>query len=249
MSAQDFAPNHVVTTEGDAAKAAYLVVSGKVELSQSIAGKATVIKTVDTGEIIGLEAVFEVSPLYQHTAKTLEACKLLPITADELNKLIDAQGPGLQALLKLACAKMKLVRNKRVEVANPATASDISKLVIKNAGKKVEPLAKALEIPLARLPFRIGGYPEDGEVNKRDGLHLAIPSQTSPLRVSRQHCEISVEGSQMIVRDLGSRFCTRVNGTAIGRGQGKYIAILQKGENQITLGSTEDNYTLSVSCV
>jgi hypothetical protein len=107
---------------------------------------------------------------------------------------------------------------------------------------------KPIEVAVTRLPFRIGGYPEGGEASRRDQVHLSIAAHDNPLRVSRQHCEITVENKALVVSDLGSRLCTKVNGMTIGRGRGAYMAPLKKGENEIILGASDSPYRVTVTC-
>jgi hypothetical protein len=52
----------------------------------------------------------------------------------------------------------------------------------------------------------------------------------------------------VVVTDLGSRFCTTVNGTVIGRGRGNYSMPLKKGANEVTLGAATGPYRLTVTC-
>ena len=61
---------------------------------------------------------------------------------------------------------------------------------------------KGKEIPLSEGPFIIG---------RRDGLQLTLADG----RVSRRHAEIAYEDGEYIIRDLGSRMGTKVNGRRV----------------------------------
>lgn len=66
----------------------------------------------------------------------------------------------------------------------------------------VERAAEALEIPLDQLPVLIGRGPE-AHVRVRDPW------------VSRAQCRIEATGDSLVLRDLGSKHGTYVNGAAV----------------------------------
>lgn len=248
METKNLEKDTVVFQEGDTSDVAYFIVSGKVELSQAGRGQASLVKVIGENEIFGELAVFDPSALRPSQAKVQENASLIAITPESLEALFQSQPAPMQALLKLAFDKMRQTRTKTISRHSTVLSSDIKKLTIKPVGEKMAALFKPQEIALVRLPYRIGGFPEGGEANRRDFVHLAIPCQGNPLRVSRQHCEITFEDGVLTLTDLGSRFCTTVNGTIIGRGRGNYSIPLLKGENHVTLGSEEGQFTFSIVC-
>lgn len=248
MDSKTIEKDTVIFQEGDVADVAYFIVSGKVETLQAGRGLAPTKKILAENEIVGELAVYDPTALRPYQAKALEQSTVIPIPAEALAAVTAAQPVAVQALLQLAFDKMKQGRAKTISRKNAALTSAIKKITIKPVGDKMNALFKPVEVSANRLPFRVGGFPEGGEPNRRDTVHLSIPAQANPLRVSRQHCEIGIEEDTLIMTDLGSRFCTTVNGTTIGRGRGCYSLPLQMGENSVTLGTPEGNYTLSVMC-
>ena len=65
--------------------------------------------------------------------------------------------------------------------------------------KIVKGPSQGKELKISRSKFIIG---------RGDHCHLRVRSD----KISRQHCQIDVEGAQVVVRDLGSRNGTLVNG-------------------------------------
>ena len=249
MSTKQLEPNHILFQESDAADVAYYVVSGKIELRQSTQGSSTQARIVEAGGLVGEQAAFEENSIRSYSAVTLESSAITLVTYHEIQTLIETQPVAMQTLLKTACEKMKPGRNRVIHKQSPALeVTDVKKLTVKPVGQKMEAQFTTHEVSLSKLPYKIGGYPEDGKVNRRGGLHLAIASAMGPLRVSRQHCEIQQEGDKLVVLDLGSRHCTIVNGTMIGRGRGNYSAPLVKGENKVILGTADNEYTLAIIC-
>jgi CRP-like cAMP-binding protein len=234
--------------EGDVADVAYIVLSGKIALSESNDGHETDAGTVEAGRAFGELALFDAQTLRQHTAHALEDTVVSTVSPEEFNASLSQCPKQLQPFLVLAFEKMKATRTKGKTYVKAVLDTDVKKLVIAPASNNLKEQLKPIEVPIARLPFRIGGFPEGGESSRRDQLHLSISARSNPLRVSRQHCEIVIENNKLVVTDLGSRFCTVVNDTIIGRGHGKYHAPLQKGKNEITLGITDDPYKITVTC-
>jgi hypothetical protein len=239
-----------IYNEGDTADVAYTVVSGKVEILEIINGSETQADVVDAGRVFGEFAIFDPQqPTRPHAARAIEASVIASITPEEFQTNLAQCPKPILPILQLACEKMKSTKVKtKTSHADAVLESDISKITVAPASDKLKSVLKPVEVPIGRLPFRIGGYPEGGEISRRDQLHLAIASQNNPLRVSRQHCEIGVENKTVVITDLGSRFCTWVNGTMIGRGRGAYIMPLKKGANEIALGAADGPYKFTVTC-
>ena len=152
-------------------------------------------------------------------------------------------------LLLLAFERLTPTKSKAKPVTHNLPKGDILQITISPASDTLKTQLKPIDVAVTSLPFRIGGYPEDGERNRKDQVSLAIASQRNPLRISRQHCEIALdEQDNLIINDVGSRFCTTVNGIQIGRGRGIYSQPLQKGDNEVYLGGPESQYKLIVKC-
>jgi len=235
--------------EGDTADAAYTVISGQVELLETSDGREVQTGLILPGQAFGELAVFSPSILRSHAARAMEATTAESITTEEFQSQVAQCPASLQPFLKRAFERMKSTRVKvKASIGSAVLESDISKITVAPASEKLKSAFKPIEVPITRLPFRIGGYPEGGMVSRRDQLHLSIAAQDNPLRVSRQHCEIAIENKSLVVTDLGSRFCTKVNNSTIGRGRGSFIAPLNKGVNEIILGAIDGPYRLTVTC-
>lgn len=248
MANKTFENGSIVFNIGDSADVAYQVISGKVDIFHIANNKERLIKSVSQGDIFGEHAVFDPAALRPYKAIANGAVELVTIQPDEFLSIVDGLSPALKSLLNMAVDKMKLAKNLATTNQNTVRTSDIKKITIKPASDKLKSIFKPIDLTVSRLPFRIGGYPEGGEANRRDTVHLSIPSAANPLRISRQHCEIDIGEDTLLVTDLGSRFCTTVNETRIGRGRGSYSMPLKKGENKLLLGSEEDNYLITVLC-
>lgn len=248
MSSKTIEKDGVIFQEGDIADAAYYITSGKVALFQSDRGQSTPLKTVADKEVFGELCLFDDKALRPYSARALEATTVETIQAADYAGFIASAPDALKAVFQLMADRMKLGKSRNAAKANPILNSTTKSLTLTPEGDKLKSQLKPVTIPVASLPFRIGGFPEGSEVNRKDTVHLSIASQAQPLRVSRQHCEIANEDGALVVVDMGSRFGTIVNGVSIGRGKGVYSAPLANGTNTIILGNQDSGYSLTITC-
>jgi|GEM_PF-956650 len=238
----------MIFSEGDVADNAYIVVSGKVDLLNYRQGSENKVGTVTAGDVLGDLAVFDNNALRPYTARALEATNLKAISPEDFSSLMQQCPENIKPFINFAFSKIKSTKNPQKIAQKLVVAGNITKLAISPASEKLNSQFQPMEITTAGLPFKIGGYPENGEKNRRDQLHLYIASAINPLAVSRIHCEIAIENERLVVNDLGSRFGTIVNGNRIGCGYGIYSADLQVGANEIILGNPDSNYKINVVC-
>ncbi len=249
MAEKKVSAGEVIFSEGDVADVAYTVISGSVETFYLNSNIEVKLGLIEAGKVFGELAVFMPDELRQYGARAVSDAVLDAITPEEFEKQFYASPKPIQPFLLVAIEKTLPTRNRVKNLQPTLSKGDIDKITITPASDVLKAQMKPVEIPVSSLPFRVGGYPEDGKKNPRDQLHLAIASLKNPLLVSRQHCEITLDNEgNIIVNDLGSRFCTTVNGIIIGRGRGIYSAPLKKGSNEIYLGNEESKYKLAIAC-
>lgn len=240
----------IIFREGEPADAAYILRSGRVELLELSRGRETQIAVIEPGQPFGEMGIFDPLSLRKITARALEDITAQRISPEEFNTMLAQCPENIQPFLRICIDKTKAPKVKNTEATkNAVLENGVSVLTIEPANDMMKSQFNTMEIPITRLPFRIGGYPDTEESNRRsDQLHLGIACQANPLKVSRQHCEIIIEGNELMVLDLASRFCTIVNGIILGRGHGIYSKSLQKGKNEIILGAADSPYRLNVIC-
>ncbi len=249
MAEKQVSAGGIIFSEGDVADFAYIVISGTIELFHMHNGAEVRTATLEPGKVFGELAVFEPQELREYTARAISDAVVFSIAQEEFQELFNQCPPPIQPFLLLAFEKFIPTKTRVKPQAASLPKGEIENITLSPESEALKAQFKPIQIPTSALPFRIGGYAEGGEKNRRDQLHLAIASQSSPLQVSRQHCEITFDGGDnLIVNDLGSRFGTVVNGVAIGRGRGIYTLPLQKGNNMLVLGGAESQYQLAITC-
>lgn len=249
MAEKKVEAGEVIFNEGDTADVAYVVTSGAVELLYTSSGSEVRAGMALAGKVFGEIALFNPEELRPYMARATEKSVLQSMDEKEFHAQLAKAPKEVQPFFSLIFEKLAPVKSKsKTAPVMTVAKGDITKIVIAPATDALKSQFKPMEISVGILPFRIGGHGEGEERSRRDQANLVITSSVNPLRISRQHCEITLdEHENLIINDLGSRFCTVVNGKMIGRGRGAYTAPLKKGDNEIGL-SAEPAYRLSVKC-
>lgn len=252
MAEKQFPAREIIFREGEMADVAYVIRQGVVEIFKQ--GDSGEIKLAELreGEIFGEMGLFDPKSPRSATARAKADTVVDIITEAELHDMISQCPPRLVPIIISVFERLRQT-NLRVKAKEQATAileSDVDRVIVRSASALLEGIVQPVEMPVAHLPLRIGGYPKDGEISRsKGGNHINIPSDGPPLAISAMHCEIALDNGQIYVRDLGSRFGTTVNGFTIGRGKGEYKGSLQKGENLVILGDKKTSpYHLLVIC-
>lgn len=98
---------------------------------------------------------------------------------------------------------------------------------------------------VSQFPLRIGRASDAREAEAGELNDLWLLDQ-KPYHVSRNHCEIVVDGKGPYVRDRGSHLGCVVNDTPIGARGAAEFARLEPGENVVVIGSRMSKYQFRV---
>lgn len=246
MSIKTVEPKTIIFREGELGDAAYIIQSGAVEILKHAEHGEIQLAILDAGDVLGEMALFEPKNSRSATARALTPVTL-EVIEDARFKQLSGQCPPqilqiVQSVLtRLRDTNQRLAAKERATVILDAQIDDIT-IAPNSAGLAFEPVT----VKAANLPFTIGGYPQTEEAPKRN--HLDIPCDGPPLMVSQQHAKIERQSDGIYFVDLGSRFCSIVNGKVIGRGKASEKAELLIGENKITLGDHTSVYKLLITC-
>lgn len=251
MAEKQFAAREIIFRENDQSNEAYVLKSGQVEILKHGAHGEVRLAVLEPGQTFGEMGLFEEGGTSRSaTARAITDAVADVMDREEFQSLLKQCPQRILPLINSVLDRLRTT-NKRVSEAEQATVildSDINKITVTASSGEFKDIIKELDVPVARLPFRIGGYSNQGEKPVGSSLHLLLPCEGPPLVVSQQHCQIAIEDGGLFLVDLGSRFNTIVNNRHIGRGKGKYQAPLQKGKNEIILGGTGSPYQLEILC-
>jgi EAL domain-containing protein (putative c-di-GMP-specific phosphodiesterase class I) len=98
LYSEPFKTGDIIFAEGDAPTGAFLIESGRIEISTMQFGERRVLNELGPGMLLGEMAVIDDSPRTA-TARALTNCRLTPIDADQFAERLAAADPVVRALL------------------------------------------------------------------------------------------------------------------------------------------------------
>jgi hypothetical protein len=270
MTEQEFAPGHVFFCPGDPADRAYLIHAGQVELLGGPPEAYARTALFGADEVFGEMALVEERPRLR-TARAVAAGRATALSRDEFEHLLTHDPARTRKYLRSLFERLRTLTARlagEVELADAAPAPPVGEDVppgqtlvplTPHAGPAakwivvVHPLSrKAAEtlpdegLAVIQFPLRIGRATAANEPEAFDLNDLWLLDE-KPYNVSRNHCEIDVEGAGLVVRDRGSQLGCVVNDVPIGGRAATADARLHLGENALVLGGRMSPYQFRVT--
>jgi CRP-like cAMP-binding protein len=236
--------------EGDKSDVAYLIDSGRIELLKKSPQGDVSIGGIGVGEIFGEIGLFEDVPR-SATARAAEPSVVTVMDRATVLSMVEQCPEPLRRIVKAAFDRLRSANQKIPNKDKDVTVvqCDFDRMVISPDCEKLADAFTSVEVPVNKLPYRIGGYlHHEGGPGMGASNHLDLPSDGPPLLISRKHLQIDLQDNVAFLVDRGSRFGTVVNGTAIGRGKGDYKYPLSKGEFAVRLGGAHSSYQIKLVC-
>jgi hypothetical protein len=271
MDEQEFAAGHVFFQRGDAGDVAYLLQEGSVELLVGVTEPLTRVGLFMPGDVFGEMALVEERPR-EFTARAVTAGRTRPMSRDAFeHHLLHDPARSRQYLRSLFERLRSLTARLGNELeSGPLVPSSPAALQVEPESSTphdfpvaqgaptgwtvvINPLTrKAAEtlpedgLLVTRFPLRIGraASASEGEAMDLNDLWLL---DVAPYNISRNHCEIDVDGDGPSVRDRGSHLGCFVNDMRIG-GPGVISHVqLDSGDNVVVIGSRMSPYQFRVT--
>ena len=146
------APGDVAFREGEQADSFYVVVSGRLKLTQvGQDGNEVILRFVGPGEVAAALAVF-VEATYPATALAMGPTRLLAWQRLDLQELIQSHAVLATNMLKLVSERLREVQERFRELATERVAQRIARALlrlVRQAGRKVEH-GVLIDLPLSR---------------------------------------------------------------------------------------------------
>ncbi|ODS32221.1 MAG: transcriptional regulator of Crp family [Candidatus Scalindua rubra] len=221
METKTIGKGDVIIQKGSHETRAYIIESGRVEVSDIVNNKKTVLAILGEKQIFGEMGLVEDKPR-SATVTAIEDTRLAMISRDNFNELFEKNPKVLLPIIKALFERLRTVNKMLISKETPDVVETIKYEGIRDAGFVVlsglnEISSEALnggEMKINNFPFKVGREHKSGGLDVLSDNDLYL-EDSPPFNVSRNHFLIDkVEGKYVIV-DRGSRLGTIVNGEEI----------------------------------
>lgn len=238
-------PGEVIIEENSHGQSAFVIKSGKVEVSKkNKKGEKVILAVLGERQIFGEMGLIEDKPR-SATVTALEEVKVEEISRDLFNELMKKEPTVILPILKLLferlrCVDEMLIEENRIVHETLATAVP-KKVVLVGVSEEAKKALKNKELEITKFPFRVGreSHSKESDILVNNDLYL---KDRIPYNVSRNHFSVSRLSNLIYIFDRGSTLGTIVNGIRIGGPVKKNDLILEQEENLIIVGSPESPF-------
>lgn len=260
---QTYKTEEVIIKKGSYDTCAYIIESGKVEVSDVINNKKIVHAVLGKQQIFGEMGLIEDKPR-SATITALEQTELLVIGRNEFNDIFKKKPKILLPIIKalferLRTANKMLVSERlfvdkkistttRDDLDDTATTEyeslDVKSIILSGLNETSTKALDGGKIEISKFPFKVGRQhdsEEDDDVFSDNDLYL---NDQAPFNVSRNHFMIYKIEDKYAIVDRGSSFGTIVNDKKI-----RDICILKKTVNKIIVGSNGSPFVFQLEIV
>ncbi len=233
----------LIYRQGDPADAVFIIEEGAVEVLRQGVGGPVVLARLERGEIFGETGVIMNEPR-STTMRAAEDCVLLRIEREEFLQVFPDDNPLGLPLLRMLCARLSradrhVVQGRR-KGPEKAALSHVGLVRLLPASELVERRLGGDGVRVSKLPFVVGAK-SGGMPTGDPGRFLQLPTGADT-SLSSEHFAVERRDGYLIVRDLGSRLGTRVNGRALSRYGEEATAVLHFGTNEVIAGAADSPF-------
>ncbi|MHC4268031.1 MAG: cyclic nucleotide-binding domain-containing protein [Planctomycetota bacterium] len=247
METKTFRKGEMIIEKDSHGTCAYVIESGRVEISNLANDKKVVLAILGEKQIFGEMGLVEDKPR-SAKATAIEDVRLSVLTRERFNELFEKNPKALLPIIKSLFEKLRTANNLLInkdapEFAEPSeySQSDDSLFVVLSGLNEVssESLGGS-EMKIGCFPFKVGREHELGknDVLSDNDLYL---NDFLPFKVSRNHFLIDKKEGRFIVFDRGSHLGTIVNDKRID-----VQKILNKKVNKIIVGSKSSPFVFKL---
>lgn len=237
MELKTFRKGDVIIEEGSYGTTAYVIKSGKVEVSELAKNKKIVLATLEEGQIFGEMGLVEDQPR-SATVTASEDVQLAVLSRDSFNDLFEKNPKLLLPIIKALFERLRTVNRMLmskevpdiVETDECEYSHDTEFIILSGLNESSSEALGGGKINISKFPFKVGRKHELEEVDVLSDNDLYL-QDFPPFNVSRNHFQIDKVGSRYVVIDRGSRLGTIVNGGRIN-----VQSVLNRKENEIIAG-------------
>ena len=250
MELKTFNKNDVIIEKGSYGTSAYVIKSGRVEVSDLVSNKKIVLGTLVKGQIFGEMGLVEDQPR-SATVVAIEDVQLTVLSRDNFNDLFGKNPKVLLPIIKalferLRTANRMLMSREATDIVVPdeyESPRETELIVLSGFNASSSDALGGEEMSISKFPFKVGRKHEIGDVDVLSDNDLYL-QDFPPFNVSRNHLQIDkVEGRYVII-DRGSRLGTIVNGKSID-----VQSVLNIGDNEIIIGKQASPFVFKLKII
>jgi CRP/FNR family transcriptional regulator, cyclic AMP receptor protein len=236
MERKIFRKGDVIIEKGSHDTCAYIIESGKVEISDLVNDKKIVFGVLVKGQIFGEMGLVEDQPR-SATVTAVEDLQLAELSRDSFNELFEKKPkvllPIIRALFERLRTANKMLISKEAlseETVEHKEFGQEKNVVLSGTNETSRDALDGGEIEIDKFPFKIGREHRSGGIDVFSDNDLFL-QDSSPYNVSKNHFLIDKVEGRYVVVDRGSHLGTVVNGKRIDA-----QSVLNIGENKIIAG-------------
>ena len=250
MERKMFGKGDVIIEKGSHDTCAYIIESGKVEVSDIVNNKKIVLAVLDEGQIFGEMGLVEDQPR-SATVEVVEDVQLAVLNRDSFNELFEKNPKVLLPIIKALFERLRTVNRMLMSKESSGTVKadgnqqvhDSEFVTLSGLNVISAEVLDGGEMKINKFPFKVGRRHESDEVDILSDNDLYL-QDLPPFNVSRNHLQIDkVEGRYVII-DRGSRLGTIVNGKSID-----VQSVLNIGDNEIIIGKQASPFVFKLKII
>lgn len=244
MQELNFTTGDVVYREGDPGDAVYVVQSGSVEVTRMVDGEVACLSVFGPGEIFGETGVLCDRP-HSTTVTALSETSLLEVDKATFLETFGEDNPFGLPLLRMLCSRLaatdERILETRADTREIARVDLVARLrLLPNSAHVARQIGED-GLVIAQRPFLVGRRKSEahGPLMEEGRLALYDGERHS---LSAQHFQIEDREGEIVLRDLGSRMGTVLNGAYLSRFAHPEGVPLRVGVNEIVAGTKESEF-------
>ena len=253
-----FEPGEVIIKENDKGETAYIIDSGRVEVTKQLDGEKVHLGYIEAGETFGEMSMIDDKPR-SATVTAVKETVAREIHRDEFFESLQTDPEISINILKVLFERLREsnVRILQLQKAAAGVVEDPSKVFHdtpnqSGLGVSMEGLTPIALQSLPENPFHIKEFPFLIGRKSRDPLSyndLKLPDSV-PLQISRHHMEFIKDGDRIGVSDRGSYLGSIVDGRLLGGEEGSPGPIFLEGsEGTLILGNHKSLFRYKIRII
>jgi CRP/FNR family cyclic AMP-dependent transcriptional regulator len=247
MEMKTFNRGEVVIEKGSHGTCAYVIESGRVEISSLANNKRVVLAILGKEQIFGEMGLIEDKPR-SATVTAIDDVRLTVISRESFNELFDKNPKVLLPIIKSLFERLRTVNNLLISKVAPhievpskyMQSADFTYAALSGLNEVSSNALGGGEMKITSFPFKVGREHELGEEDILSDNDLYL-KDSLPFNVSKNHFLIDKTEGKFVVIDRGSRLGTIVNDNRIDAQN-----ILSNNVNKIVVGSEHSPFVFKL---